>query len=177
MTDVFYASYYGSSKQYADALAERLGVTAREISDESASLIDVSAAAPIIVLSPIHGPSHPGVKFVKELEKAGLVDKRRIALATVGMTLDDVVVAQDPAGELLGNLAERVGRFYLPGRMNYSELSVKHRNIMKGLVTMLKMKPGKSKNDQMMIDTYGEDVDRVDLSRLDAIVEWVGNHT
>lgn len=172
MTDVFYASYYGSTKQYADALAERLGVTAREITNESASLIDASSASPIIVLSPIHGPSHPGVKFVKELEKAGVVDKRRIALATVGMTLDDVVVAQDPAGELLGALEGRIERFYLPGRMNYSELSAKHRNIMKGLVTMLKMKPGKSENDQMMIDTYGQDVDRVDLGRLDAIVGW-----
>lgn len=172
MTDLFYATYYGSTKQYADALADRLGVTAREINEESSSLVDVSAASPIIVLSPIHGPSHPGVKFVKELEKAAVVDKRKIALVTVGMTLDDVVAAQDPAGELLGNLAPTIERFYLPGRMNYSELNAKHRSIMKGLITMLKMKPGKSDNDQMMIDTYGEDVDRVDLSRLDAIVDW-----
>ncbi|WKK60578.1 flavodoxin domain-containing protein [Corynebacterium sp. P3-F1] len=172
MTDVFYATYYGSTKQYADALAARLGVTAREISDEQAALIDASSADPIIVLSPIHGPSHPGVKFVKELEKAGAAEKRRVALATVGMTLDDVVAAQDPAGELLGNLAGSVERFYLPGRMNYSELNSKHRNIMKGLIAMLRMKPGKSENDQMMIDTYDKDVDRVDLGRLEPIVEW-----
>ena len=42
---------------------------------------------------------------------------------------------------------------------------------------MLKMKPGKSANEQLMIDTYGKDIDRVDLSRLDEIVEWVANHT
>lgn len=171
MTDVFYATYYGSTKQYAQALAARLGTEAKEIGEESASLIDASSAEPVIILSPIHGPAHPGVKLVKQLGP-GVVDKRRIALATVGMTLDDVVVVQDPAGELLGDLSERVERFYLPGRMNYSELSAKHRNIMKGLITMLKMKPGKSENDQMMVDTYGKDVDRVDLDRLDAIVEW-----
>ena len=63
--------------------------------------------------------------------------------------------------------------FYLPGRLNYSELSPKHRNIMKGLITRLKLKPGKTENERMMIDTYGKDTDRVDLDRLDAIVEWV----
>lgn len=169
MTDVYYATFYGSTKQYADALAERLGGTAKAIND--APLIDASSADPVIVLSPIHGPSHPGVKFLKQLGPE-VVDKRRVALATVGMTLDEVVVAQDPAGDLLGDLAAHIERFYLPGRMNYSELSSKHRNIMKGLITMLKMKPSKSANDQMMIDTYGADVDRVDLDRLHAIEEW-----
>ena len=169
MTSVFYATYYGSTKQYADALAARLETTAQEI-EESSSLID-DTAGPLIVLSPIHGPSHPGVKFVKGLDK-GVVDKRKIALVTVGMTLDDVVVEQDPAAELLGDLAGRVERFYLPGRLNYSELSKKHRGIMKGLITMLKLKPAKSANEKMMIETYGKDIDRVDLGRLDAIVEW-----
>lgn len=170
MTDVYYATFYGSTKQYAEALAARLGVEAREINDESPSLIDASTG-PVIILSPIHGPSHPGVKLVKELGP-GVVEKRKIAVATVGMTLDDVVVAQDPAGELLGKLATNVQRFYLPGRMNYSELSGTHRNIMRGLVGMLKMKRSKSENDHMMIDTFGKDVDRVDLDRLDPIVEW-----
>ncbi len=173
MTTVFYATHYGSTKQYADALATRLGTEAHEIGNDSATLID---AGPIIVLSPIHGPSHPGVKFLKQVG-AGIVEKHKVCLATVGMTLDEVVVEQDPARELLGGLTDHVKRVYLPGRLNYSELSSKHRGIMKGLITMLKMKPGKSANEQMMIDTYGKDIDRVDLSRLDEIVEWVANHT
>ena len=175
MTAIYYASFYGSTKQYAEELATRLGATAKEIAKEidedTASAIRASHE-PLIILSPIHGPVHPGVKVVKEVGKEG-VEKRKVALVTVGMTLDHVVETQDPARALLGDLAEYVERFYLPGRLNYSELSPKHRNIMKGLITMLKLKPGKTENERMMIDTYGKDVDRVDLNRLDAIVEWV----
>lgn len=175
MTAIYYASFYGSTKQYAEELATRLGTTAKEfakeIDEDTASGIRASHE-PLIILSPIHGPVHPGVKVVKEVGKEG-VEKRKVALVTVGMTLDHVVETQDPARALLGDLAEHVERFYLPGRLNYSELSPKHRNIMKGLITMLKLKPGKTENERMMIDTYGKDVDRVDLNRLDAIVEWV----
>lgn len=167
---IYYTTFYGSTKQYADALAERLGTNAVDIAE--APLIDDTTDAPIIVLSPIHGPSHPGVKFIKELD-GGIVDKRRIALATVGMTLDDVVVEQDPARELLGARADAVTRFYLPGRLNYSELSGAHRTVMAGLVNVLKLKPRKTANERMLIDSYNTDVDRVDLARLDAIVEWV----
>ena len=63
-----------------------------------------------------------------------------------------------------------------PGRMNYSELSSQHKAVMKGLITALRMKPGKTANERNMIDTYGRDVDRVDLSRLDPIVEWIEAH-
>lgn len=165
---ILYATFYGSTKQYADALADRLGVTAQEI---TASVNLAGEADPVIVLSPIHGPTHPGVKFVKGLEEQVIKD-RRIALVTVGMTLDEVVQETDPAKSLLGSRSDAVTRFYLPGRLNYSELNLKHRSIMKGLISMLKMSPGKSANEQMMIDTYGSDVDRVDLARLDPIVEW-----
>lgn len=160
---IYYATFYGSTKQYAEALATRLGVEAEEFPSSVPE-----DAGPIVVLSPIHGPMHPGVAFIKELPRS----VGPVCLATVGMTLDDVVVQQDPAADLLGKLADSVERFYLPGRLNYSELSPGHRRVMKGLIGMLKLKPGKNVNEQMMIDTYGKDVDRVDLDRLGPIVEW-----
>lgn len=168
MTTVYYTTFYGSTKEYADELASRLGTTAVELPDPATVPAE---GGPIIVLSPIHGPSHPGAKFVKELPER-IVDKRKLCLATVGMTLDHVVVEQDPAAELIGKRADTVTRFYLPGRLNYSELSPAHRRMMKGLITMLRIKPGKTENERMMIDTFGSDVNRVDLERLAPIVEW-----
>lgn len=176
MTDVYYASFYGSTKQYADALAAQLGVNPQEISDKSASLIDAAAADPIAVLAPIHGPAHAGVKLIKELPE-DVVRRRPIALATVGMTLEHVAYDQDPAGKLLGNRATAAHRFYLPGRLFYSELSRKHRNIMKGVVTAMKVMRSSGENERMMIETYRKDVDRVDLTRIEPIAQWVGNHT
>lgn len=162
---VLYSSYYGSTQQYAEALAARLGVVARGMTEGA------SISEPTVLLAPAHGPMHDGVKFLKGLDPA-VVERTPIALVTVGMTLDDEVVKADATGQLLGELASYVERFYLPGRMNYSELSGQHKTVMRTLITALKLKPGKTANERNMIDTYGLDVDRVDLERLDAIVAW-----
>ena len=56
--------------------------------------------------------------------------------------------------------------------MNYSELSGAHKTVMAGIIGALRLKPRKSANERNMIDTYGKDVDRVDLTRLDSVVQW-----
>ncbi|BAU95375.1 hypothetical protein N24_1113 [Corynebacterium suranareeae] len=164
---VAFESAYGSTKQYAEALAERLDVKALNF-DQAAEDLEVKPDATLIALSYVHGPSHPAAKFITDTDLSG----HRVALCTVGMTLDDVVEKKDGAAKALGRKAQDVTRFYLPGRLNYSELSTAHRTTMWTIVNMLKAKPLKNANDKMMIDTFDTDVDRVDLSRLAAVEQW-----
>ncbi|WP_246817398.1 flavodoxin domain-containing protein [Corynebacterium sp. HMSC071B10] len=167
---IYFSSVYGSTRQYAEELARRLGTTAQEISDPA----EVSAAAeegPIIVLAPAHGPMNAAAKFAKALPEQTL-QARSTCVVTVGMTLDHVVQETDPTAELLGDRASRIKRFYLPGRLNYSELSKAHLGVMRGIISALKLKPRKSENERAMIEGYKKDIDRVDLSRLDEIVAW-----
>lgn len=89
------------------------------------------------------------------------------------MTLVDVARHDDASGALLGDRAGQVTRFYLPGRLNYSELKTAHRWTMKALVTTLRLKRGRTENEQALVDSYGQDIDRVDLTLLDPVVEWV----
>lgn len=166
---VYYSSYYGSTREYAEALAERLGTTAERIPELAAA---IAPQGPIVVLSPAHGPLNDGATFVLSLAD-DILEHHPVALATVGMTLDEEAVAKDATAGLLNKGADRVARFYLPGRLNYSELSTQHAMLMKGLISALRLKPKKSDNEKNMIATYGEDVDRVDLSRLDPLVAWV----
>ena len=163
MTSVFYTTSYGSTRQYAEALAGRLGTVARELP----ATLD-PAGGPVVVLSPVHGPSHPGVRFIKSLPA---ID-RPLALVTVGMTPVDVARHDDASGTLLGDRAGQVTRFYLPGRLNYSELTTAHRWAMKALVGALRLKGKRTENEQAMVDSYGRDTDRVDLTLLDPVVEW-----
>ena len=163
MTSVFYATFYGSTRQYAEALAGRLGTVARELP----ATLD-AAGGPVVVLSPVHGPSHPGVRFIKSLPA---ID-RPLALVTVGMTPVDAARHDDASGPLLGDRAGQVTRFYLPGRLNYSELTTAHRWAMKALVGALRLKRERTENEQAMVDSYGRDTDRVDLTLLDPVVEW-----
>ena len=163
MTSVFYTTFYGSTRQYAEALAARLGTVARELP----ATLDATGG-PVVVLSPVHGPSHPGVRFIKSLPA---ID-RPLALVTVGMTLVDVARHDDAPGTLLGDRAGQVTRFYLPGRLNYSELTTAHRWTMKALVGALRLKRERTEDEQALVDSYGQDIDRVDLTLLDPVVEW-----
>ena len=163
MTSVFYATFYGSTRQYAEALAGRLGTVARELP----ATLDATGG-PVVVLSPVHGPSHPGVRFIKSLPA---ID-RPLALVTVGMTPVDAARHDDASGPLLGDRAGQVTRFYLPGRLNYSELTTAHRWTMKALVGALRLKRERTENEQALVDSYGQDIDRVDLTLLDPVVQW-----
>ena len=163
MTSVFYTTFYGSTRQYAEALASRLGTVARELP----ATLDATGG-PVVVLSPVHGPSHPGVRFIKSLPA---ID-RPLALVTVGMTLVDVARHDDAPGTFLGDRAGQVTRFYLPGRLNYSELTTAHRWTMKALVGALRLKRERTENEQALVDSYGQDIDRVDLTLLDPVVQW-----
>ncbi|AKV59453.1 flavodoxin domain-containing protein [Corynebacterium riegelii] len=162
---ILYSTYYGSTRQYAEALAKQLNTTAQQIPDAPA------LNGPTVILAPAHGPLHDGVKLIKQLDP-NQVEQIPIALVTVGMTIDEEVEKADATGKLLGGLAPHVKRFYLPGRLNYSQLNVQHKGVMRTLITALKIKPRKSDNERNMIDTYGKDVDRVDLARLEPIVDW-----
>lgn len=163
MTSVFYTTFYGSTRQYAEALAGRLGTVARELP----ATLDATGG-PVVVLSPVHGPSHPGVRFIKSLPAI----VRPLALVTVGMTPVDAARHDDASGTLLGDRAGQVTRFYLPGRLNYSKLTTAHRWTMKALVGALRLKRERTENEQAMVDSYGRDTDRVDLTLLDPVVEW-----
>ncbi|MDO5032819.1 flavodoxin domain-containing protein [Corynebacterium sp.] len=171
MTTVIYSSFYGSTHDYAAELAQRLDAELLELSaaEEPAALERLAQeSAPLVVLTPVHGPSVPGAAFVSKHDFSA----RPVAIAAVGMTLLDVARDKD---QLAGPLSDKpeVARFYLPGRMNYSELSSAHSAAMKAVVTALKLKPKKSANERSMIELYGKDVDRVDFAELEPIVEWV----
>lgn len=167
MPHVLYASTYGSTKQYAEELGRRLGVTPRLIDDtDPASL---TGSAPVITLSYSHGPKVPAAEFLARHE----LGQRPLAACAVGMSLEEEVLKRDPLKDLLGKKAEQVQRFYLPGRLNYSELSSKHAKVMFGIVNALKLKPRKSDNDRAMIEAYNCDIDRVDFAKLDKVEEWL----
>ena len=162
---VLYDTSYGSTQQYAEALAQRLGTAAQPLNGADVA----TGHGPLIVLSPVHGPSIPAASFVAHTELGG----RPTAVCAVGMTLIDVARRKDQMAAMLSDKPE-VARFYLPGRLSYSTMGRKHRMIMGGIVKALKSKPeaARSANDLAMIDSHDRDTDRVDLSELDPVVAW-----
>lgn len=167
-TTVVYDTSYGSTRQYAEELARRLGTTAAPLADAAPAEL-AAGTGPLVVLSPVHGPSIPAAAFVAKHD----LGSRPVAVCAVGMTLIDEARRKDQMAGMLSDRPE-VARFYLPGRLEYSTMNRKHRMIMWGIIKALRARPesARSDNDQAMIDSYDRDTDRVDLSELDGVVEW-----
>lgn len=166
---VLYDTVYGSTRRYAEALAQRLRTGARPLADARPEELRADPA-PLVVLSPVHGPKIPAADFVAGHD----LGARPVAVCAVGMTLPDEARQKDQMARTLST-KPGVARFYLPGRLDYSTLSRKHRMIMWGLVGALKARPesSRSANERAMIEAYDRDTDRVDLAELDPVVEWV----
>lgn len=168
MVQVLYQSQYGSSKQYAEAFAALLDVAPATWDDSLALQTELEAGeGPVVVFSYIHGPRVPGAEAALAAHKAG----RPTAICCVGMTLIQKARKDD---SLAAQVGDDIVRFYLPGRLNYSELSSAHMTVMRGIIQALKLKPRalRSDNDQTMIDSFKKDIDRVDLNELEPVVAW-----
>lgn len=170
MTRILYATAYGSTQQYAEELARRLGVEAETMEEVDAATL--RGSDPMIVLSYTHGPTLPAASFIADHD----LGDRPLAAVAVGMSRPENARKRDQIAKMLGPFATRVQRFYLPGRLHYSELSDKHHGMMRMIITMLSMKPGKTANDRAMVEEYNTDVDRVDFAELDPVVEWAQAH-
>lgn len=170
---VAYQSFYGSSREYAEEFARRHGVQALTLDDAPQALLDAPEDTPLVVFAANHAGMSAGAKFLSE-HAAELAGRRR-ALATVGMTLLAEAREKDVMARALGKAADQVARFYLPGRMKYSELSRVHKATMWTMHQMLKGKKNRSANEQAMFDDYDRDVSRMDFAELDALDRWLSS--
>lgn len=163
---VTYNSTYGSTESYAREFARRHGVTASAL--ESA---DLAHAETVVVFSPNYAGQVAGAKWLLDHDLTG----KRVALAVVGMTLSEEVRAKDPIAGALGDQADEITRFYLPGCLAFSKLSRVHKATMWAMNKMLKAKKNRSENEEAMLQGYNKDEDRVDFAELDAIDAWLNS--
>lgn len=162
---VAFNTTYGSTERYAQEFARRHGTEA--IALETANLGDADT---IVVFSPNYAGQVAGAKWLVGHDLSG----KRAALAVVGMTLSEEVRAKDPLAGALGDKAEQISRFYLPGCLAYSSLSRVHKATMWAMHKMLGAKNNRTTNEEAMYCSYNTDEDRVDFAELDPIDSWLG---
>ncbi|MCS4489937.1 flavodoxin domain-containing protein [Corynebacterium sp. ES2794-CONJ1] len=157
-----YDSQYGSSRDYAEELAQRLSTHAHTL--DAAVPKD---GQPVVFFSFIHGPVIPAVEGAAALGEY----QPPIALAVVGMSPVDYAREKDS----LARLAPHYQRFYLPGRLIYSQLSTKHKTMMRALAAGIALKPLRNPAEQNILDTFGRDIDLVNFAELDPIEQWINS--
>lgn len=162
---IYATSNYGSTDRYAAELAHRLETTVQPIDK-------LQISGPTIVMSYVHGPKLPVAEALNSID-AHTLQRFPVAGCVVGMSLKEAAEARDQLGHALGEKAEFVQRFYLPGELKYSTLSRQHKAIMWGIINALKTKPRPDANEQAMIAGYNRDISHVDFAELDPIIAWL----
>ena len=181
-TIIIYGSCYGTTKIYAEALAERMGLHA--VPYDRAG--DLGGYQKIIYLGGLYAGGVKGL--AKTVRKVDPTVCRRLAVITVGLADPEDELADPEDEKNVRNIRTSAGKqipkamrektefYHLRGGIDYARLNFMHRIMMKLLYDQVKKKPLEDQDAETraMIETYGKKVDFVDLGRLDDLVKALG---
>lgn len=168
---VIYGSFYGTTKKYAIELAKRLEVDAIEYNEVK----NINEYDSIIYLGGLYAGGVLGMS--KTLKKLNDINKE-IVIATVGLAdPTDKDNINNIESHMKKQLSEELFKyskiFHLRGGIVYKDLSFKHKFMMKLVYNKAKKTPVEERNAELkaMIETYNKEVDFVNFSELDKIIE------
>ena len=173
MITVTYSTFYGSSREYALSLATWLGVNAAE-----ASVADISSSDAVVHFGSLYAGSVLGLKDVL----GNLGDNARLIVVTVGIADPSVDENKENIEKRLKkiipcNVMKRTVFFHLRGRLDYKNMSPRHRAMMWMLRGWILRKKERSEEDEMIINTYSGCVDYMDFASLDGIKRYLKPET
>ena len=169
---IIYASQYGSTKRYAERLAEMTGINAVDYK-EAKNIGDYDR---IVYLGGLFAGGVMGLK--KTVGK--MAPEQELVVATVGMTDPKETtyfesIRKALKVQLSPHFYDEKNIFHLRGAMDYSQLDFKHRIMMKMFHSMMLKKPESelTADARVMLETYGKKVDFVDFNALQAIADMI----
>lgn len=173
MIAITYSTCYGSSREYAALLGRMLGVEAVESSSYRPS--DESM---IIHFGGLYAGSMKGLKDIA-LRMPHSAELVAVSVGVANPTLPDNAarIDADIRRCLPSSVLPRTTIFCLRGRLLYSRLSPKHRAMMWILCRFIERKKARSEEDDLILSTYGTDIDFFDPASIAPISEYVRSRT
>lgn len=173
---VVYKSKYGSTKKYAQWLAEELScdlVENKKITADKLLNYDT-----IIYGGGLYAGGVNGINLVtNNLDK---LSNKKLILFTCGLAdttnKENIDSIKNSISKILSKeMQDKIKVFHLRGSIDYKKLNFVHRAMMKMMYNMLcKRDPETLKNDDKdLIATYGSIVDFTDKSTIKPIIEYV----
>lgn len=169
---IIYGSQYGTTKCYAENLAEKTGISLISYED----IKDLSDYETIIHMGGLYAG---GVKGLMNTIKA-LPTSANIIIVTVGLAdINDEENVDSIRQSIRRQVPEKVFNnatiFHLRGGIDYKNLSLQHRMMMSLLYNKAKKLPAEKKTAEIraMIETYNQKVNFIDYDSLNQIVEYI----
>ena len=167
---IIYGSRYGSTKRYAERLAQMTGL-------QTVFFKDVKSVADYDRIVYLGALCAGGVMGLKKTVR-GLSASQELIVATVGLA--DPTDAEN-VNHIRGGLKKQVPAshydeskiFHLRGAIDYTKLGLKHRIMMKLLYSKVLKIPEAERNAEVraLIATYGKQVDFVNFDTLEPIAQ------
>ena len=173
---VTYASKYGTTKRYAQWIAEDLACDFRDSREVNAELL--KSYDILIHGGGLYAGGLSGIQTI--VKNYDAISNKRIILFSCGLAdpEDPENVAHIEAGlekVLTPEMREKIRQFHLRGGIDYSRLGLTHKAMMAMLRTVM-LKKGYDNlrsEDQMMLDTYGGTVDFTNRESLAPLLSYV----
>ncbi len=173
---VIYESKYGTTKKYAEWIAEDLDA---QLFERKAISADALAGYDLIVYGGgLYAGGVSGLSFIKN--NYNRIKDKRVLLFTCG--LGDPAVPENVNNIREGldkfmtpEMREKVEVFYLRGGMDYSKLSFVHKSLMSMVQKTVAKKDPATRNPEevAMLDTFGKVVDFTDRATIKPLVNSV----
>ena len=171
-TIVIYKSKYGSTKQYAQWIAEELGCEA--VDAKTVKIDDLLKCDNIVYGGGLYAEVINGVTLItKNLEK--LKDKK-IAVYTTGITpleyreyYDKMVIEKN----FKNGVSENVKTFNFLGKMIIDELSFVHKTALKTLKKIMSGKENPTEMEKLLVDLCDANDDFSDKNAIKELVEYI----
>lgn len=169
---IIYGSQYGSSKRYAERLAELTDLNVVDYKEAK----NIGNYKRIVYIGSLYACGVSGLK--QTVSK--MTSQQELIVATVGLAdpTDEVNIAhirQSLKSQLPERLYDERRIFHLRGAIDYGKLTFKHRTMMSLLVKKVTKLPEEQQNAETraMLATYGKQVDFVDFGSLQPIVNKI----
>ena len=171
-TIVIYKSKYGSTKNYAQWIAEDLGceaVEAKKIKAEDLNKYDC-----IVYGGGLYGEVINGVHLITK-NAENLKDKK-IAIFSTGITpldcrgyYDDYVIKKN----FKNGIPENIKVFNFLGKMKLDELSAVHRTALKTLKKIMSSKENPSEMEKLLVELCDADGDFSDRNATKELINYI----
>lgn len=164
---VIYKSIYGSTKQYAEWIAEELGAVL--IERRSAHASDLLKYDCII---------YGGGLYASGVIGSDLVSKNpcnRLVVFTVGLSNPDKTDYSNIMNRAFPNEEYQPNKvFHFRGAIDYGKLGFMHRNLMKMLKKSVERKTEVERDDEnrVFLETYGKAVDFTDNKTIKPLIDY-----
>lgn len=173
-TIVVYKSKYGSTKAYAEWIAEELGCEAKEY--KSVKPTDLVQYDAIVYGGGLYAEMIAGINLITK--NFDLISDKKLAVFCTGITpidcreyYDNMVVPKN----FKPHMIDKIKFFNYPGKMVLSELSPVHRTALKALKKLMAGKENPSEMEKLLIELCDVDGDFSDRSAIKELVGYIKN--